>query len=201
MFLVFEGIDGSGKSSQLRRLAGRIEALGRTVCRLVEPTDGPHGAEIRRRAAGEGAPMSAREELDLFVADRRENVAGNIQPALARGEVVLQDRYFYSTAAYQAALPELGLTSGDVIAMHEGWAARPDRVLLLDLAVDVGLARVQRRGARDAFENVERQEHVRSSFLALAAADERFTVVDASQDPDAVADAVWAAVGPLLEAA
>ncbi|MGE0709200.1 MAG: dTMP kinase [Planctomycetota bacterium] len=196
-FLVFEGIDGAGKSSQLALLAARVEAAGRRVRRLVEPTDGPLGQEIRRRARGEGAPLSAREELDLFVADRRQNVEQNVLPALEAGEVVLQDRYFYSTAAYQAARPELGLSPEEVVALH-AWAPLPDRVLLLDLPVSEGLSRVARRGAGDSFETETRQRRVREHFLALAAEDARFVTIAADRPPAEVAAEVWAAVSPLL---
>lgn len=199
VFVVFEGIDGAGKSSQLARLAERLEAAGRKVRRLVEPTNGPKGSEIRRRAR-EGPPMSAQEELDLFVEDRRENVAQNVLPALQAGEVVLQDRYYFSTAAYQAARDELGLTPADVVALHSAWAPLPDCVLLLDLSVDEGLARVAKRGAGDAFEEESRQRRVRDAFHALAEVTTCFQRVDAAQPPDAVAEAVWAAVAPLLEA-
>lgn len=194
--MVFEGVDGAGKSSQLRRLAERLMARGRTVTRLVEPTDGPHGREIRRRAQ-HGPPMAPQEELDLFLADRRENVAHNIEPALERGEVVLQDRYFYSTAAYQAARPELGLTPSDVVALHD-WAPVPDLVVLLDLPVETGLSRVSGRGARDAFEHAELQERVRANFLRLVEDVACFRRVDAGRTEEQVAAEVWALVEPLL---
>lgn len=198
LFIVFEGVDGAGKSSQLARLAERLSASGREVVRLVEPTHGPIGAEIRRRAR-EGPPLGAREELDLFLADRRGNVDDNVRPALARGAAVVQDRYYFSTAAYQAARPELGLGPDEVVALHAPWAPRPDVVLLLDLPVASGLERVARRGPGDAFEEVGRQEAVRRTFLALAAADPAFAVIDAAGDEAQIAERVWAAVAPLLE--
>lgn len=197
LFIVLEGIDGAGKSSQVDRLIARLEAAGRRVVRLVEPTAGPHGREIRERART-GPPMTPREELDLFLADRRENVARNILPAIERGEVVVQDRYYYSTAAYQAARPALGLTPDDVLALH-AWAPVPDLVLLLDLPVEVGLGRVGRRGAGDAFETADLQARVRANFLALAERLANFVTLDATAAPEAVAEAAWAAVAPLLE--
>lgn len=196
LFVVFEGPDGAGKSTQLARLAERIEARGRRVVRLLEPTHGPVGAEIRRRAR-EGPPFGPREELELFLRDRRENVDRNVRPALARGDVVLQDRYFFSTAAYQAARPALGLTPGDVVALHD-WAPRPDRVVLLDVPVDRGLARVARRGPGDAFEERTLQEAVRRNFLALAGSDPTISVVDAARPEAEVEADVWAAVASLL---
>lgn len=197
MFIVFEGVDGAGKSSQLARLARQIEAAGREVVRLVEPTHGPIGSEIRRRAR-EGPPLAAREELDLFIADRRRNVDENVRPALVRGAVVLQDRYYFSTAAYQAARPELGLGPADVLALHTAWAPRPDLIVLLDLTVASGLERVHRRGKGDAFEEVGRQEAVRRTLLQLAGEDDRFAVVDAIGSEDDVAGRVWARVAPVV---
>ena len=194
---MFEGIDGAGKSSQVARLIEALQARGRSVERLVEPTDGPHGSELRRRAR-HGPPLSAQEELELFLADRRENVAEGILPALAAGRDVVQDRSYFSTAAYQATRPELGLSPDQIVALHSEWAPLPDLVLFLDLPVDVGLARVARRGAGDAFEVEGRQRRVRENFLALAAVTPCFRRVDAAQDPAAVAAAVWAHVLPLL---
>ena len=196
LFVVFEGIDGAGKSSQLSRLGERLEGLGHTVRRLLEPTNGKHGGEIRRRAR-EGPPLAPQEELDLFLVDRRENVEQNILPALKAGHVVLQDRYYFSTAAYQAARPVLGLTPQDVVAMH-AWAPRPDLVVLLDLDVDEGLSRVRGRGAGDAFEHEELQKAVRAHFLTLAENDPTFARVDAACAPDDVAAAIWNRVEPLL---
>lgn len=198
LFLVFEGIDGAGKSTQIQRLAQRIEALDRRVVRLAEPTHGPEGEEIRRRAR-EGPPLTAKEELELFLADRRRNVYESVRPALDRGEVVLQDRYFYSTAAYQAAREELGLTPRQVIELHAEWAPRPDLVLLLDLPVDVGLQRVSDRGAGDAFEQRSLQELVRGNFLRLAEEEPNFRQIDGQPDPDLIEVDVWMAVAPLLE--
>jgi len=200
LFLVFEGIDGAGKSTQVETLAARLEGLGRVVRRLVEPTDGPAGREIRQRAR-HGPPLGAQEELDLFLTDRRTNVERNVLPALERGEVVIQDRYYFSTAAYQPTRAELGLTPADVVALHREWAPLPDAVLWLDLPVEAGLARVERRGAGDAFEREDRQRAVRENFQALAADTPCFVAIDAAQPAAGVAAAVWAAVEPLLKEA
>lgn len=198
LFLVFEGIDGAGKSSQVERLIAALEARGRSVTRLVEPTDGPHGSELRRRAR-HGPPLSAQEELDLFLADRRQNVAEGIRPALSAERDVVQDRSYFSTAAYQATRPELGLKPEEIVALHSEWVPAPDLVLFLDLPVEVGLARVRRRGAGDAFEEEGRQRQVRENFLALAAQTPSFRRIDATGAPEAVAAAVLREVLPLLE--
>ena len=193
MFVVFEGIDGSGKTSQRHRLVNEFQDAGRWVVSLLEPTRGKYGLEIRTRAQ-HGPPMTPEEELELFLKDRRENVEQNILPALAAGKDIIQDRYFYSTAAYQSARPELRLTPAAVVAMHD-WAPRPDLVLLLDLPVETGLARVTSRGSRTAFEHEELQRRVRAGYLELAQSDDRFYVIDATaseaQVSKAVLDAVW----------
>lgn len=198
LFIVFEGIDGAGKSGQLKALVRIIEGRGRAVRLLFEPTRGEYGREIRRRAKY-GPFMTPQEELWLFVADRRENVDLNIKPALEGGVVILQDRYFYSTAAYQAARSELGLSSQEVVATHLTWAPEPDLVVLLDLPVEEALARVVGRGKADVFEKKEFQERVRENFLTLAGLYSCFTVIDAAASRERVALAIWRVVAPLLD--
>lgn len=193
MFTVFEGIDGSGKTIQLARLAKRLEGMGKRVVTLAEPTRQGHGAEIRRRAV-HGPPMSALQELDLFIADRRWNVEENIRPALASGHIVLQDRYYFSTAAYQPTRSELGMTPEQVLDLHAGWAPRPDLVILLDVDVDVSAQRIKNRGVITAFEQIERQRTVRKNFFHLAAIDDAFRLIPAFQDEDAVEREIWVQV-------
>ena len=199
-YVVFEGVDGGGKTTQLERLAQRLEAQGVEVVRLREPTDGPIGQEIRRRAQ-HGPPMTPDEELTLFLDDRRANVSERVRPALERGAWVVQDRYFYSTAAYQGARPELGRAPESIVALHTEWAPEPDAVVVLDLPVEAGLARVSKRGARDAFEEEAFQERVRANFLALAATRPHLHVVSADASVDAVEAAVREALAPLTESA
>lgn len=199
MFIVIEGIDGSGKTTQIARLAKRIKATGRSVVTLAEPTREGAGAEIRDRAVN-GPPMTAHEELDLFLDDRRRNVGENIRPALATGHVVLQDRYYFSTAAYQTTRPELGMTVEQVLDLHAGWAPVPDVVVLLDMDVDQAAQRIQGRGAITSFENIERQRTVRENFFYLAAIDdgEVFRLIPAIQDEAVVEHEVWLAVQGLF---
>ena len=127
--VAFEGLDGSGKSTQLERQAARLRAAGHDVVATREPTPGPNGRRIRElAAAGERAP--APDELALFVADRREHVAEVIAPALARGALVLTDRYFLSTVAYQGAR---GLDPERLLRESEAEFPLPDLALLFDL--------------------------------------------------------------------
>lgn len=199
LFLVLEGIDGAGKTTQASRLAERLEREGVEVVRLVEPTSGPIGQEIRRRAK-DGPPIPPAEELAMFLEDRRANVRDNVLPALARNAAIVQDRSFLSTVAYQGARPALAKTPGDLIALHEAMP-KPDAILLLDLDVETGLARVARRGKGDAFEERSYLERVLANFRALVGdvGGTRVRKIDAKRSPDEVTQAVWAAVEPLLK--
>jgi dTMP kinase len=182
--IVVEGIDGAGKSTQVRRLAETLRHEGRTVVESREPTDGPWGRKIRASAAA--GRMSLDDELHAFVEDRKEHVAAVIGPALARGEIVLLDRYYFSTIAYQ------GARGGDVDAirrMNEAMAPRPDLVLLIDFSPAEGLRRIResRGGVPDDFERLDQLEAIRAIFLRLAADDPAlFRTIDGDRSPDAV---------------
>ncbi|MFL2936315.1 MAG: dTMP kinase [Myxococcota bacterium] len=140
--IAFEGIDGSGKSTQVERLASALRAAGHEVCVTREPTDGEHGRKIRALST-RGAPLSLEEELDLFEQDRREHVKELIAPALGRGEVVITDRYFLSTAAYQGSR---GLDSDAILRSHEELFPIPDVVFFIDVPPEAALLRVEARG-------------------------------------------------------
>ncbi len=161
ILVAFEGIDGTGKSTQIRLLQKALEQRGMTVVALREPTDGPHGREIRRMAA-EGRPDPQRER-ELFVADRREDVAQNIHPALAKGAVVLLDRYYYSTMAYQGAR---GVNPDEILVENESFAPRPDLLVILELPVEDALKRViaGRGDQPDLFEQAEYLQTVKEQF-------------------------------------
>jgi dTMP kinase len=197
--VVFEGIDGAGKTTQASRLVERLTREGYAVRRLVEPTNGPIGTEIRKRAT-EGPPMAPEEELDLFLRDRRENVEKNLRPALARNEVVVQDRSFLSTVAYQGARAELGKTREQLLKLHEG-IPKPDVIVLLDLDVDSGLARVSSRGKRDAFEDRVYLGRVLENFRALTGAvgGTNVRTIDAARSAEAVERDVWTLLLPMLK--
>jgi dTMP kinase len=161
--LVIEGIDGAGKSTLQRRLAAWCRERGLAVVTSREPTDGPHGRALRESARS--GRLTSAAELDLFLRDRREHVETLIAPALARGEVVILDRYYFSTAAYQGAR---GMDPAAIIAANEAFAPVPDLVLLLDLDPASGHARIGARGgAPDDFEGAAYLAEVRRIFLAL----------------------------------
>ena len=178
--LVIEGIDGAGKSTLQRRLAEWCRERGLGVVTSREPTDGPHGRALRESARS--GRLGIEEELQLFLKDRREHVENLIRPALDRGEMVILDRYYFSTAAYQGAR---GLDPAEIIRSNECFAPTPDLVLLLDLDPASGRARIgQRSGAPDGFEGAADLAEVRRIFLSL---DQPFIrKIDAARDPERV---------------
>lgn len=187
--IVLEGLDGTGKSTQLPRLAERLATCGHRVLRTAEPYDCAPGRRIREIAKS-GAAVAPEQELALFLEQRRLHVRECIEPALARGEVVLSDRYFLSTVAYQGAR---GHSAQEILARSESEFPIPDLVLLLELPADRGLERVRRRGLSEpAFEQREYLEAVAEIFGSI----ERDYVerIDASADPAIVHERVWSSV-------
>ena len=194
-FWSFEGIDGSGKSTQARRLAEVLRQAGHEVVLTREP-GGSAGAEEIRRLVLEGAVdrWSAETEILLFTAARRDHLEKTIRPALARGAVVITDRFADSTRMYQ------GISRGDLAQVVDDLHAlmigvEPDLTFLIDLPAEVGLARAQSRaGAEMRFEDMglALQTKMRSGFLALAAQHPRFAVIDGTQSQDDIAAQIWA---------
>ncbi len=165
MLIAFEGIDGTGKSSQIEFLAAALRKMGQQVLCTREPTDGEYGRRIRELYVRRDQ-VSREEELELFLADRREHVAQIIQPSLDRGQVVLTDRYYFSTVAYQGAN---GMDPDDILRQND-FAPRPDLVLLIDLPVSESLRRITRnRGdIPNTFEQADYLQRVKAVFDQLA---------------------------------
>lgn len=188
-FIVIEGIDGTGKSTQARLLAGWFEALGREVLVSREPTDGPWGTKLRQSAAS--GRLSAEEELECFLEDRRQHVEELIAPALATGKVVVLDRYYFSTMAYQGAR---GFDPDEIRKLNEAFAPRPDLLLILDLDVDAAHGRIGARGdSANEFEQRDSLERCRQIFLSLK--DEPFVrVIPSNASIDEVAQRIQQAV-------
>lgn len=185
MFIVIEGIDGTGKSTQARRLAEWFTARGREVVLDFEPTHGPHGTKLRESFTAGRLPPE--EELELFLADRREHVAQVIAPALAADKVVILDRYYFSNMAYQGAI---GFDPVEIRRRNEAFAPVPDRLFILDLGVDQALERIGGRGdTANEFEKRGNLERCREIFLSLE--NEPFTrVIDTSGTMDDVQAAI-----------
>ena len=202
--ITLEGGEGAGKSTQARRLASRLEALGRPVVLTREP-GGSAGAEAIRELLVTGATdrWSPITETLLMNAARRDHLERTVTPALEAGAWVVCDRFADSTRAYQGAG---GGASDDFLRALEGFVlegVRPSLTLILDLPIEIGLARVaQRNAAVTRFEAQDEDFHrrLRAAFLAIAQAEpDRCVVVDASADPDGVEAAIWAATQRKLD--
>jgi dTMP kinase len=198
-FISFEGGEGAGKSTQIRRLAKRLEGLGRTVALTREP-GGSQGAESLRDllVQGETDRWSPMAETLILYAARADHLERLIRPALGEGAWVLCDRFADSTRAYQGAGG--GTSSALIAALEQAVIGRdwPELTLVLDLSPGVGLARAAARGgAEQRFESkgLTFHERLRAGFLEIAAAEpRRCRVIDAEAGIEAVAEAVWSAV-------
>lgn len=202
LFITLEGGDGVGKSTQARLLSDWFEQQGRTVVRTREPGGSELGVEIREIVLHHRGDISPRAEALLYAADRAHHGGDVVRPALARGEIVLQDRYLDSSIAYQGSGRVLDAGQIRDISL---WAAEdllPDVTVLLDL--DVAVARGRLDNANKRFDRLEAEAQdfhtrVREAFLALAAAEpERFLVVDAALPPERLAAEIQARIAPLL---
>ena len=181
MFIVLEGIDGTGKSTQTLLLADWFRGQGREVVLSREPTDGPWGARLRQSATS--GRLSPDEELELFIKDRQQHVEELIQPSLDAGKVVILDRYYFSTMAYQGAR---GFDPAEIRRRNEAFAPRPDHLLILDLEPETAQQRIGVRGDQtNEFEQLGSLRRCREIFLSLK--DEPFAhLIDSSQSPEQV---------------
>jgi dTMP kinase len=203
IFITFEGIDGSGKTTQARLLSNHLRSLGREVVEAVEPGGTEIGRQVRAIVLdGRNTHLMPRAELLLYFASRAQNVAEVIRPALAEGKIVVCDRFTDSTLVYQGC--GRGLGAEMVMTLHgiacEG--LNPDLTVLVDIDLDESLARARGRNFTTAssetrLEDESREFHkaVRDGYLALAAREpQRFLVIDGTAGIDEVAARVWGAV-------
>ena len=194
-FIVCEGIDGAGKTTQIELLEKRLKEAGRSVYRTAEPTESATGGLLRDALAGL-TPRSACEMAALFTLDRiAHNVGkGGIEEMLAAGDDVLSDRYYYSSLAYQGSLCDFDWVKG----MNVGCPAirRPDLCIFLDISPKEALSRIGKRGeAKEIYEKEETLTLFRETFLRVfASLGDNVAIVDASGDADEVAARVLAAV-------
>jgi dTMP kinase len=196
MFVAFEGGEGAGKSTQVAALAAVLRARGLDVLETFEPGDTRIGPDVRRLVLGHAsAGLSPAAEALLYAADRAEHVEAVIRPALARGAVVLTDRYVDSSLAYQGGGRPL---DPDDVARLNSFATGgllPDLTVLLDLDPVEGLRRAGAEPDRLEAEPLEFHHRVRAQYLALAGRDpKRYVVIDSAAPPDQVRAAVAAAV-------
>lgn len=187
--IVIEGIDGTGKSTQATMLADALRKEGHEVVQSFEPTNGPWGRQLRESATT--GRLTIEEELDYFLKDRRQHVEELIAPTIARGGIVVLDRYYFSSMAYQGAR---GIDPASIREKNEVFAPQPDLLLILDLPVDVALERIGvRDGEANEFEKRESLQFCRDLFLSLK--DEEFAcVIDTDASINDVHQQVIAAV-------
>ena len=202
LFVTFEGIEGSGKSTQLRLLARRLRRLGIPLLVTRQPGGTPAGARLRRLLLHAGA-LDPRAELLLMFADRRQHLTESIGPALASGTLVLCDRYTDASRAYQGAGRQLGEELVDLL--HSRFCGlEPDRTYLFDCPPETGLARIAAaRGGKDRIEREVLAFHrrVRRAYLDRARREPgRFLVLDGTRPPAELSSLVAADLGALLGA-
>jgi len=164
LFIVFEGLDGAGKTTQIDLLAMALRQEGYTVICLKEPTDGPWGQKIRQSTRQGQRPVDPADELTWFLEDRRQDVEQNIRPALMQGWIVILDRYYFSTMAYQGAL---GYDPDEIRHCNEAFAPPPHLLFLLEIDPSQGLQRVQQARQLDGFEQLDYLQQVEAIFTAM----------------------------------
>lgn len=169
--IVTDGIDGTGKSTQVSLLEIQLLENSYNVLKIAEPTRSPFGMKIRQAMMNAKKRLSFDEELDLFIQDRKYDVENNIKPALAQEKVVILDRYYFSTAAYQGARGKLSWQ--EIIAMNEAFAPIPDIVFFFFMPVDDALKRIDKdateakRSSRSYMEKEENLEKVQAIFQQI----------------------------------
>ena len=188
LFIVFEGIDGSGKSTQAELFFKKLIASGRKSVKLFEPTNGTTGIEIRSHLKKKEMP-SPEFMLDLFIKDREYDLQENIQPAFDNGYIVVMDRYYHSNAAYQGAM---GLDPEFIL--QENLSKKfpvPDRVYFIDIPVKTAVARIKKRNSdsEEIFEKEKFLLKVLDNYLDLI--DDSFTVINGNNDADIVAEEIF----------
>jgi dTMP kinase len=203
LFITFEGMDGSGKTTQMHRLAARLRGMGRTVVETIEPGGPPIAQKIRRilldRAHQELSPTA---ELLLYFASRAQNVDEVILPAIGRGEIVLSDRFTDSSLAYQGCGRGLGAETVLALDRIACRGLKPDLTILVDVDPEASLARARARNAAEPHpetrmddQSLDFHRKVYEAYHALAVAEPaRVKIVDGRTDIDSIERAVWEVV-------
>ena len=205
LFITFEGGEGCGKSTQIASLKARLEAMGKTVVQTREPGGTALGEYVRSLLqyddAGQG--MSPEAELLLFAASRAQHVRELVAPAIAEGQIVLCDRFLDSTTVYQGVARAIDSKKVETINQFAIGDSKPDLTILIDLAPEIGLARVHARndGQLDRMEKeaIEFFQAVRQGYLDLAKSEpKRFLVLDGSQSVEELETQIWQRVKATL---
>ncbi|MGV8970286.1 MAG: dTMP kinase [Microbacteriaceae bacterium] len=202
LFLTFEGGDGSGKSTQVEILTTWLVAEGYTVVHSREPGGTELGEELRELILHRRGYIAPRAEALIYAADRAQNIATKVRPAIERGDIVIQDRYLDSSVAYQGVGRVLDGAEVRDLSLWATESLLPDLTVLLDLDATTGRTRID--ATRDTYDRLEAEkidfhERVRVGYLQLAAAEpDRFLVLDATDSVESVADSIRARVLGLL---
>lgn len=189
--IVFEGIDGTGKSTQIKLLQEWLTAQGIPSITSFEPTRGQWGTAVRQAAKTQRLPLE--QEIDYFLRDRQEHVSQLISPALASGKWVLLDRYYFSMMAYQ------GMRGADTVALrqaNESFAPVPEMAFWLDIPVQTALQRIGTRGALDDFEHTDTLIACRELFASIS--DPFWIPIDATPPPAAIAQIIQHNIAKML---
>jgi len=193
LLIVLEGIDGSGKTTQARLLAGALRRAGLEALSFREPTRGRWGREIKEKARRPDS-LTPEEELALFLKDREEDVARNILPSLRRKKAVVLDRYYYSTIAYQGAK---GISRARIRRLNERFAPGPDLIFILDVDPGRGLGRIKGRPKKEPlFERKEYLTRVRRIFRSFRG--RKFIHLDGTRDKKEIAELILGRVMRLI---
>jgi dTMP kinase len=193
-FIVVEGIDGTGKTTLARNIYHRLERKGFPAIFTFEPTDGPWGKKLRRSFSAPGR-LTPEEELELFLKDRKEHVEKIIRPSLEQEKIVVCDRYYFSTMAYQGAR---GLDPEAIRKTNETFAPMPDLVLLLELDPEAAIKRIKesRGEVPDNFEQLAYLKKVAGVFKNLS--DPFIARIDAGLPPEKLLNSAWDRISDLL---
>ena len=203
IFITFEGMDGSGKTTQMHRLAERLRSMGRTVMETVEPGGPPIAQKIRRILLDSAnRELSPTTEVLLYFASRAQNVDQWILPALERGEIVLSDRFTDSSLVYQGVGRGLGIDTVNDLDRIACRGLKPDLTILVDVDAEASLARARARNEAEPHcetrmddQSLDFHRKVYDAYHALAAAEpERVKLVDGRTDMDSIERAVWEVV-------
>lgn len=203
LFLTFEGGDGSGKTTQSALLTEWLTQHERTVLHAREPGGTELGVEVREIVMHRRGFVAPRAEALLYAADRAQNVATVVRPALERGDIVIQDRYLDSSVAYQGAGRVLSMAEVRELSLWATEGLLPDLTMLLDLDPAVGRTRLD--ASRTRYDRLEAEQldfhtRVRDAYLELAAAEpERFLVLDATRPVDELQQSIRDRVSDLLD--
>ena len=200
VLIAIEGIDGAGKTTQSKILLNKLIESGYPAIRLHEPTEGKWGRKIKNLAKNGRHKTTPQTELSLFYLDRIEDVSKNIKPSLEKKRVIIMDRYYFSSVAYQSAR---GLSPNSIEEMNKKIAPVPDVTIIIDLDSEIGLKRIRhtRNMTPNHFERKRYLDRVRQVFLKQFDNRHNVHVIDGNRPIQIVASEIWKIVEPIIQKA